>query len=336
MLHIHCGDSLANLSKMSGLPGEVIVWRDPVCEGPLPSDVSDDERRAVRAKYMSDATRGALAIQAVAEKLLKEDQALEKYSEHDEVVLWFDACLFDQAILVRQLDWFSRRDLGKTKLSLVCIGEFPGLEKFCGLGELTPKDLALLFDKRREITTAEKNLGREAWAALRSPDPTAIEKLISGGTDALPYLADALKRYLQQFPSVRNGLNRLQNNALKAVATGHFQLVDIFVQVDHREGRPFVGDTTLWQCLDGLASGKHPLILVNGSDRLPLWNPPRNLAAWELLVTESGMDVLEGKKDAVELNGIDRWMGGVHLVGGRSMWRWDENEQKLAKKQIRP
>ena len=332
MLHIHCGDTSAKLLKQAGVPGEIIVWTDPVCEGPLPCDVSDDELRAVRAKYISESTRGALATQTVADRFRKEDEALVRFSEHEEVVLWFDACLFDQALLVRQLDWFSRRDLGKTKLSLISVGEFPGIDRFCGPGDLMPKELASLLEKRHEVTAAEKELARAAWAALRSPDPAAIEKVCEGDTSALPYLDGALMRYLQQYPSVRNGLNRLQNNALKAVATGHFQLVDIFVQVDHREDRPFVGDTTLWQCLDGMASGKHHLIFVNGPGRLPLWNPPRNLAAWEVLVTETGVEVLEGKKDAIELNGINRWMGGVHLARGKPIWRWDEQERKLVKK----
>ena len=38
----------------------------------------------------------------------------------------------------------------------------------------------------------------------------------------------------------------------------------------------------------------------------------------------AGRDVIEGREDAVALNGIDRWLGGVHLVGqNRSPWRWD-------------
>jgi hypothetical protein len=53
MLHIHCGDSSAKIMKMSGLPGEVIVWCDMVCEGPLPGDMPDAARRAIRAKYVS-------------------------------------------------------------------------------------------------------------------------------------------------------------------------------------------------------------------------------------------------------------------------------------------
>lgn len=334
MLHVHCGDTSAKSLKLSGIPGEILVWVDPVCEGPLPADVADEDVwRALRAKYVADTTRGGLAHATARDRLARADAEIAKFAEHDEVVLWFDACLYDQAILVRHLDWFSRRNRGKTRLSLICVGEFPGFPRFCGLGELMPKELGSLFEKRHEITAAEFELGRKAWAALRSTDPAAIEKLCGEDTSALPYLHDALMRYLQQYPCVRNGLNRLQNNALKAVATGHFQLVDIFVQVDHREERPFFGDTTLWQCLDGMASGKHPLIFVSGPGRLPLWNPPRNLAAWEVLVTEAGVEVLEGKKDAIELNGVDRWMGGVHLCRGKPIWRWDEQERKLVKKE---
>ena len=58
---------------------------------------------------------------------------------------------------------------------------------------------------------------------------------------------------------------------------------------------------------------------------------PRNLAAWEVLITETGADVIEGKQDWIKINGIDRWMGGVHLAKGKPMWRWDEDEQKLVK-----
>ena len=44
-----------------------------------------------------------------------------------------------------------------------------GMERFCGLGDLMPKELASLFDKRHEVTAAEKELARKAHAALRSP-----------------------------------------------------------------------------------------------------------------------------------------------------------------------
>jgi hypothetical protein len=38
--------------------------------------------------------------------------------------------------------------------------------------------------------------------------------------------------------------------------------------------------------------------------------------------------VLEGLADRVELTGLDRWLGGVHLTAGR-IWRWDAAEERL-------
>jgi hypothetical protein len=38
-------------------------------------------------------------------------------------------------------------------------------------------------------------------------------------------------------------------------------------------------------------------------------------------ITEVGERVLAGTDD-IELNGIDMWLGGVHLTKER-MWRWD-------------
>jgi hypothetical protein len=31
----------------------------------------------------------------------------------------------------------------------------------------------------------------------------------------------------------------------------------------------------------------------------------------------------------VALNGIDRWIGGVHLTGQRSAWRWDDGTEAV-------
>ena len=45
-------------------------------------------------------------------------------------------------------------------------------------------------------------------------------------------------------------------------------------------------------------------------------------------ITEAGREVLAGKHDFVRLNGIDRWLGGVHLRGAEAQWRWAN--QRLA------
>jgi hypothetical protein len=49
----------------------------------------------------------------------------------------------------------------------------------------------------------------------------------------------------------------------------------------------------------------------------------------EFEITELGAAVLEGTEDFVKLNGIDLWLGGVHLAGDQSAWRWDESLGKM-------
>jgi hypothetical protein len=43
-----------------------------------------------------------------------------------------------------------------------------------------------------------------------------------------------------------------------------------------------------------------------------------------------GRRVLRGEADHVALNGIDRWVGGVHLRGPAARWRWDEDTESIA------
>lgn len=331
MLHIHCGDTSAESLKRSGVAGEVSVWCDVLTDGPVPASARPDDWRVARAQYLSDFTRGQLSFDDALGKLQRQDAELEKSLEHDEVVLWFDACLYDQLILLRQLDWFSKRAAPAPRLSLICIGEFPGFAKFCGLGELAPHQLASLLDSRKPVSPAQFELASRAWQAFCSSDPSAIETLAAGDTGALPYLRAALWRHLEQFPSVRNGLSRLQNEALAAVGQGFGKLVEIFVHVDQKEERPYFGDTTLWACLDGLARGAEPLVTVDGPGPLPLWNPPRKLVDWTIGITDAGLKVLAGCADAARLNGIDGWLGGVHLEGREPAWRWDARVRKLKK-----
>jgi hypothetical protein len=49
----------------------------------------------------------------------------------------------------------------------------------------------------------------------------------------------------------------------------------------------------------------------------------------KLRLTALGDRILEGNEDHVGLNGIDRWIGGVHLIGKTVRWRWDEKQGRI-------
>ncbi len=39
--------------------------------------------------------------------------------------------------------------------------------------------------------------------------------------------------------------------------------------------------------------------------------------------------MLAAELDAIELNGVDRWWGGVHQCGAEAAWRWDGSTGRL-------
>jgi hypothetical protein len=51
------------------------------------------------------------------------------------------------------------------------------------------------------------------------------------------------------------------------------------------------------------------------------------MASFEL--TDEGKAVLTGAQDFVATNGIDTWLGGIHLKGREAAWRWDDDHREL-------
>ena len=331
-LHVHCGDSSAGSLRQSTVVGDVIVWCDPLIRGPVPGGLTPEQWRETRADYFVSAELSR-DKEAALQFLAGMDEALERYADYSEVILWFDACLFDQTIMMRLIDWFGSRDMGDTRLSLICAGEFDGYEPFHGLGQLQPAELASLVETRHTVSPAEHDLAARAWAAFCASDPRAIERMLAEDASALPFLADALMRHLEEFPSVGNGLSRLENEILLAVVQGETSLTGIFKRVSAVAERPFSGDTMVWDCLDQMATCAQPLVSVAGPGRLhrPFWDPLADLKEWSVTATATGRSVHAGSLDAVSVNGVDRWLGGVHLKGSTPAWRWDGDSRALTR-----
>jgi hypothetical protein len=47
-----------------------------------------------------------------------------------------------------------------------------------------------------------------------------------------------------------------------------------------------------------------------------------------LRLTHEGESVLRGHSDRIELLGVDRWIGGTHLMS-ENVWRWDPLGRRL-------
>ena len=201
------------------------------------------------------------------------------------------------------------------------------------LGRLASERVQDLFARRQRVTPAQLELGQLAWAAFRSSDPREIEALLRSDTTVLPFLAGALHRHLEEYPSVTNGLSRSESQALAAIAGGKRVLREAYAASHHDvEEAVFLGDNVFATYLERLSSGAQPLVLFE--DGSPVRSPRTHeeyARFWErsVAVSATGLSVLTGQDDWIALNGIDRCLGGVHLLGPTTQWRWDAAAQQL-------
>jgi hypothetical protein len=322
LLHVTNGDIVQELLLAAGVEGTVSVWADPLWDGPLVPLEPTERFREVRARFLSGLP-GTPEGDALP-RLTEWDRAFERAGEFEEVVLWFEHDLFDQFLLLRHLAWWRTQDPKPVRLSLICIDRFPGVEPFHGLGQLAPADLRDLLPTRRPVTEAELNAGAAVWAALVASDPRELERLRLGGVPELPHVAPALRRFVEEYPAVRTGLSRTETLLLEELTGGARSPAELFRAVQKREERVFMGDTSFWDRVLGLARGPAPLITLDleptGDGVLP-GGRVRRLAAGEA--------VLAGHEDWVRVAGVDRWHGGVRLTGRAVPWRWDPDTTRL-------
>jgi hypothetical protein len=311
VLHVTNGDCAAGGLRQAGLPGTVVISADVLHAGPAPA-LGDDDWHRVRSDYL--ASTGSDPAERIRSELASWDAEVDAGIDEDEVVLWFEHDLFDQLLLIRLLDriagWPRR-----PRVTLVSTDRY--------LGPLSPPELAQLFPTRSDVSGDQLKLGRTAWGAFRSSDPSDLEAVLALDIGSLPFLEAALRRHLEEFPSAREGLSRTERDILTILMRGPRSPRDLFPAQQVFEDRIFMGDTTFASILHEIADSTPALISLQGgeaSDALPV-----GIAS----ITPFGRQVAEGQADRIAACGIDRWLGGVHLHGRGPLWRWDASSRRL-------
>ncbi len=326
MLHITNGDHAANLIK-AGLDAEhVIAWRDVLYEGPIPAHASHHQLRKIRAEYLSE--RGYDEFDNILEMLKQRDHALTELRHHEETILWFEHDVYDQLQLVQILDRIFTLPTSPAKLTLICINQFPGIQPFLGLGQLTAEQMAELFPSRQTVNQQQLELANTIWHAITAETPQGIAKLIQQDLSALPFVKNALIRYLQEFPSYVNGLTWTEQYILDSVYNNTDHALDIFKGLAIAEQEHFMGmsDSSFYKVLMGLVQAKKPLLRV--AQYKSSHEDSHHLENITLELTKTGKKLLENKTDWLQINGLDCWRGGTHLTH-TSAWRWDNDMMAL-------
>ena len=277
IFHITSGDIAGGNLAKAGLPGEVLVWHDILYDGPRQPGWLDENILRARALFLEEFTAGGLDREGILKTLHHQYQRLAEAASYDRVVLWFDACLFDQSMLAHILTCLSHK--GILKIELLCIDAFPGIEPFHGLGQLQPEQLGSLYPNRRPVSEGQFRFAAVVDKAFAIQETALLTGLSEMTGPPLPWVPAAAARWLQELPDPATGLGRLESLALAAVRSGCETPANIFTSVAAADTPPqFWGDTTLWAKINGLANRVPPLVRIEGpADRLPQWESPVSL-----------------------------------------------------------
>lgn len=284
ILHLTSGDAAGDLLAHAAPPGDILAWRDVLYEGPRVPGWPDDNALAARAQFLVSLTGGALRQDAVRDTLRRQYDTLASAAQREAVVLWFDACLFDLAMLVHVLHCLSQ--VPGANAELLVVDAFPGLEPYHGLGQLTAAQLASCYDRRRPVTPADYHYARQVDDAFAKPDPARLEALAAPDlAPPLPWVPAAIRRWLAEQPAAPGQLTRLEDLALHAVRAGHTAPGAILREVAAADTPPqYWGDTTLWAKLNALAD-RHLVWIDGPQPRLPQWDAADELPRYRVTPT---------------------------------------------------
>lgn len=284
VLHITSGDIAGGMLADSGLPGEILVWHDILYDGPRNPGWPKEETLYARARFLEQMTGGGLNREEILETLRHQYTKLESANANYDIVLWFDACLFDQSMLAHILACMIEKEI--THAELLCVSEFPDIIPFHGLGQLMPDQLALLYDDRRPVTVEQFQFAAHVDKAFAAQKLSMLTELSQASDCPLPWIPAAVTRLLQERPDPKTGLGRLESLTLRAILDGCESPGEIFSSVAAADTPPqYWGDIMLWAKINGLAERHPPLVKIDGpGNKLPQWKSEVRLKEFKIKV----------------------------------------------------
>jgi hypothetical protein len=226
------------------------------------------------------------------EKTLKEYRSLCNHKQEDEIILWFEYDLFCQINMLAVISWLKshRRHV---QISLVCSGNEDGTDHLYALNELGDDQIKKLFKKRVELSQDDIEFADYVWQLYCSDNPIRLEHLTDFDQYQFKYLGEALKTHLKRFPTIKNGLNEIENRVLHVAA-----------EEKPKSRKQLLGTLLTDQGWYGFGDSQYERILKNLRPLFHTFNPVR--------LSKKGKEILENQDNFyAEIRDNDAYLGGA-------------------------
>lgn len=232
ILHITNGDFTTNYLKELNFSGDFITWREMLSEGKTTTDVGSEAFWKNRFEFFK--TSYKVSKQKFIEYTLKEYRNLCNKKSNKEIVLWFEHDLFCQINMLAVLSWLNRYRKGYD-ISLICSGKIGNSTKMYSISELNKNQINNHFKNRVALSQDDIEYADYIWQLYCSDSPLRLETVYKfNPMSPFHYLATAIEAHLQRFPSIKNGLNKIENTVLETAQNQNFtskkELISTLIQ----------------------------------------------------------------------------------------------------------
>lgn len=289
LLHITNGDSFTSKLKTLDLKGDIITWREMLCEGKTLCNVGSESFWKTRFEFLNKNYK--ISKSWFVEKTLKEYRSLCNHKQQDHIVLWFEYDLFCQINMLAVLSWL-KTHRRHAEISLVCSGKEDDSDRLYALNDLSDEKLLNLYENRLTLSQDDIEFADYVWQLYCSDNPIRLENVITHNPFQFKYLADALKAHLRRYPTIKNGLNALENKVLSTVEN------------ENLESRPELLKTLLGnQGFYGFGDSQYERIISTLRPLIGSFNPLR--------LTKKGREVISNR-----MNYYSQIRDGQQYLGG--------------------
>ncbi|MCX4027668.1 DUF1835 domain-containing protein [Endozoicomonas sp. SM1973] len=303
-MHITNGTSAAGVLKQAlGISkSEFLVVNDVLSCGPLQAITSIDDWMSYRQAYWNDVQK-LCGIEPLVMQGFDRDLyvAYEELQSSDRIDVWVGTALSDQVMLCFLVFLFEHLGIDFSRVFIHQFSKVEGVKyEIHGLGMLNHEKV-LSADTSYQLT--------DCWYALVSSTPELYIKFIQEDKKDLPFLVCALKYLVYRYPNKQTGLSIWDESILRNTLKAGPKAAKIigFTLSDAMDGCDLTGDLYQFTIMKKLGNENlnQPLLSLNRQDG--------DMRETRVDLTEIGKQVLNGELNAIELNGINEWVCGVHL-----------------------
>ena len=308
-----------------------IFWQDDLSIGPVPSTPTLEDLTTIRERFW-ESTHFGLEMpgndqQTPFSILSERDKQLRRVIEsQDEIVVWSGPNRREILMLCAVLRFFPSSALQK-----VSVAQCPQWGALIHSAE----DLALFFKNRAPVWPELVQLSLELWSRYTNPDPKGLDELMKRLVQERHPLQTALRWILEEYPSVANGLSRVEEALIRNVRGPDSILKIVARTIGNSEDT--IADTQLYETVWEFLTARVPVLESSDSQKHSF--EPGSLKEFRRLTvqpTSLAFELLKNNSDYIAVDGIDRWIGGVHLQGHAVGWRFDSAAGHLISADAQP